>query len=988
MFFMRLGIMLTSQQPKMTHQHHQKEPFVTHKNYHVVTLLAFGTFPKKSTWILPQKPTQMTFRSILLCDNLTLLMAHQLEPSAQHQHIRLMLSLMFLVVFTFVMSRIVRDVLILESYSHAHLAAMYIGVAICVSFVTSRYRRLYQYHGRQQVGRILMTGFLILTAVLSAAITTQYHVAILLYYVLVEVIGVIQLIYIWTLAGDLFQNQDNVRVFPKLTLAGLVAGVCAAVLTGSLSALLGVQILLWGILACHIVIFVLLHRILAQASNRFTHIDNEMRREESQVFYRFNFRQLLQQNAHIRWLTMIVIMTFLTVPMIDFEFKRTFDIYNQQLGGSADQLAVYFSALISLSGVIGIVIQLIFAERLLKRFGHLPGLLILPLSFLSTAGLSLVTSLVPTQLPMPVIRSGLNKFIENSLRYSLYDTSMQLLYTPLAEHIRTHVKAILDGVIKPFALGFAGLFLTGASLLFPDHLSSILSLCTTSCALFWCFSAWKTHGTFRQALEQQVARLPMQHHIETPKTTPTKPTQSNALMTSPGSICWLSNLLSACVKRDQETACLHLEELDVPRLTPLEQTRSAYGIIICHQIFGNEINFLQNASSFRAHATHLSPTMINILEIIKTQHPSPLSDDDVLWVRTIEQLFDAPTRETRHRQIDITCRALKHQDIDIKHLALYGCLPKLAANHLYLIPVLIYAGLDDELQHELEVIIQMHMQLFQPIFKEIVVKADEELDVQLHVLRQIDDATLTDEQTLSLLLFDAHPRLSYETAIELFRRKKYIPETIQSALLAHIHALSERIQTYRIMLDVLPHGQSQHDMMCRESLSRNVVHQEKRLTALMQLTTNHYGPRSLDTLRSPNLNERKLVFSYYDKYLSEDIKGMIKKRFLEAPQHLGSDKTVDGTSLLVRVCEDADDPWLIALSLKSLTHTYKNKTPPAQVSTLAQSFATHANLLLREHAVELLLECGEIDFLASLTLEDDAYIYRLVHEHPAYMTQE
>jgi HEAT repeat protein len=104
---------------------------------------------------------------------------------------------------------------------------------------------------------------------------------------------------------------------------------------------------------------------------------------------------------------------------------------------------------------VALVIQIWVTGRVLERFGLLASLLPLPAGIAAGSTVAAAAA-VPT---LPVI--SLAKGSDTIFRYSINDASMQLLYVPVAPHVRARAKAFIDGVLRP-----AFVALTGAALLF------------------------------------------------------------------------------------------------------------------------------------------------------------------------------------------------------------------------------------------------------------------------------------------------------------------------------------------------------------------------------------------------------------------------------------------------------------------------------------------------------------------------------------------
>ncbi|MEO1171116.1 MAG: HEAT repeat domain-containing protein, partial [Myxococcota bacterium] len=105
-----------------------------------------------------------------------------------------------------------------------------------------------------------------------------------------------------------------------------------------------------------------------------------------------------------------------------------------------------------ITGIIGGFIQFFITARILERFGLLIALILLPLMmFGGSVGL--------IALPVALSAVTFTKGSENCLRYTINDSTLQLLYLPLPSALRSRAKATIDGILKPLSIGLAGLLM-------------------------------------------------------------------------------------------------------------------------------------------------------------------------------------------------------------------------------------------------------------------------------------------------------------------------------------------------------------------------------------------------------------------------------------------------------------------------------------------------------------------------------------------------
>ncbi|HEY1099260.1 MAG TPA: Npt1/Npt2 family nucleotide transporter, partial [Myxococcota bacterium] len=156
-------------------------------------------------------------------------------------------------------------------------------------------------------------------------------------------------------------------------------------------------------------------------------------------------------SKHLKIIAGMTVATFVTVPLVDYQFKVLVKEHFTTNGViDTDAMSSFMGLFSAATGVVAAVMQLGITGRLLERFGIVAALLLLPVSLL--CGLFALLSTLVNAFVAVVFTKG----AENSLRYSITDATMQVLYTPVPSATRGRAKTFIDGVIKPISGGVAG----------------------------------------------------------------------------------------------------------------------------------------------------------------------------------------------------------------------------------------------------------------------------------------------------------------------------------------------------------------------------------------------------------------------------------------------------------------------------------------------------------------------------------------------------
>jgi ATP/ADP translocase/HEAT repeat protein len=369
-------------------------------------------------------------------------------------------GLMFLylmgVVSTFIVSRTVRDTLFLSRYELSKLPLMYVAVAVSVAVASYGYSRIADRHRRD----LLITVSLSIFAAVIALFWAALHLRLAgdwLYpalYVVVEIVGAISIIQFWTFANDIYSAREAKRLFGVIGAGGVISNIICGFAIGSVAPIIGSENLLLvctGLLASCVV------SVRAIAAIARSDLDEAVKKpRRSRIGLAADSGTVLG-SRHLKIIAGIVTVTFLTVTIVDYQFK----IIAKETYREAE-LAAYFGYFYGFTGIISSLFQFFLTGRILERLGVVFSLAILPLGLLSGAGAMLAVPMVS-----PLVAVTVAKGAENIFRYTVNDATTQLLYVPVPSHYRGRAKAFIDGILKPVSIGVAGLAIMGAARFLP-----------------------------------------------------------------------------------------------------------------------------------------------------------------------------------------------------------------------------------------------------------------------------------------------------------------------------------------------------------------------------------------------------------------------------------------------------------------------------------------------------------------------------------------
>ncbi len=396
-----------------------------------------------------------------------------------------------LAVSTFISGRIQRDSLFLTAFSKEDLAFMYISVAIMVPVPALLFSRVADRFRRDKLLVFSLVVTIVLMGVMRALLMLEARWVYVLLYNFVEVYGTFLILQFWTFAGDLFSSREAKRLFPIISAGSVVAGIACGLFVGGVVKVMGtanllfLQMLLLG--AGALIIRSVGHQERARlrdiAALGAVRKGKKMGKAPPPSTVSGTASNVFQ-SKHLKIVAGMTVATFVTVPLVDYQFKVLVKEHFTTISDAGavlvdtDAISAFMGMFSAATGLIAAVMQLGLTGRILERFGVVFALLLLPVTLLG--GLFAMLIGLSTAFACAVFTKG----AENSFRYSITDATMQVLYTPVPSQARGRAKTFIDGVIKPMAGGLAG----GAMVLLVGPLKlPIQSLAVVAVVLVACW---------------------------------------------------------------------------------------------------------------------------------------------------------------------------------------------------------------------------------------------------------------------------------------------------------------------------------------------------------------------------------------------------------------------------------------------------------------------------------------------------------------------
>lgn len=344
--------------------------------------------------------------------------------------------------------------LFLSALPRQHIALKFLLPPVALAVVVALYSRLLGGLRRDRlttgVSLVLAAVVLALRAGLSAPFGSSLAFLCVLF-VSLEVIGALAVIQFWTMAADLFDAREAKRLFGPISAGGTVAAVLFSAGLGAAAGTVPAPDLLYGVAVALVVCAgcaALLGRRHEDELDAHLRGAGDGRREASQED-RVTLRSLLRPRL-VRSIAGLIVTAAVASAIADYQLDLALQAH---YGADAGGMVGFLGRLRAIAGAVALVLQLLLARHLLGRMGLRGGLLALPLLMLLGQVAVVFSGGLLLAVAMP-------KAADGALKFDLNNTSVNLLYLPIASAARARLKAVIDGILKPVVLsGLGGAFL-------------------------------------------------------------------------------------------------------------------------------------------------------------------------------------------------------------------------------------------------------------------------------------------------------------------------------------------------------------------------------------------------------------------------------------------------------------------------------------------------------------------------------------------------
>jgi AAA family ATP:ADP antiporter len=355
----------------------------------------------------------------------------------------LMLVYGFLAMTSYYLVKPVRNAVFIERLGAENLPYVYILTAIVVSLVMVVYSRYVN-----RVGHIaLLVGTFVFLAsnlfLFRWLLIEETFLVSGIFYIWGKLYPLLLVSQFWLVGNLLFTTRQAKRLFGPIGLGLILGGIAGSSLAALTAEAVGSENLL---LVAAVIVSACALLVLALRSEM---QDREGRRSSGRLVGKLSGDavKLLFESPHLRWIAAILFLTILVSTLVDWQLNRAVELFVEGEDAKTQFFGRFFLAL----NVVSVAIQVLITSFVLRKFGVGVALLALPAGLLiSSVGVLLVPILLTATLV---------KGTEQAIRYSLDQSTRELLFLPLPTDVKYKVKPLIDLAVYRGGTGVGGILL-------------------------------------------------------------------------------------------------------------------------------------------------------------------------------------------------------------------------------------------------------------------------------------------------------------------------------------------------------------------------------------------------------------------------------------------------------------------------------------------------------------------------------------------------
>jgi len=363
----------------------------------------------------------------------------------------LLFASLFLLLTFQIATKTIRQSTFIDALGAARLPLVYLLVALVSYPVLRLYNRFVDRYRIDQLFVASCVGIAGSLVVFWALMRYSWTWVPVVFYVGSSIVYGMLASQFWLLATHLFDPRQARRLFGFIGAGALLGGVLGGQVARLAGKLVGTSSVL--LVAAVLLVIVALLMMRARSSDAIGLKGEEPGSSRGKLEKAKGGFEVLRQSRPLQTIAAVVILTVMVAQVVDLQFNWAVE----QSTTTLDQRTAFYGNFFSVMGIAAFVFQLAFTSRIHRRLGISFALRVLPVTMaIGTVALLLAAGFVPEML---VAAALILKVGESGLRYSLDQSTRELLFLPVPSRLRVKAKAFIDVFIQRGAKGLSALLL-------------------------------------------------------------------------------------------------------------------------------------------------------------------------------------------------------------------------------------------------------------------------------------------------------------------------------------------------------------------------------------------------------------------------------------------------------------------------------------------------------------------------------------------------
>jgi AAA family ATP:ADP antiporter len=294
----------------------------------------------------------------------------------------------------------------------------------------------------------------------------------------------------WAYLNEMTGTGQSKRLYGLIGGGGIIGGLVGATVVATTVENLGSVVLITGTAVATVLLGLIAFRIEALASREDIPIGRgrvETRivaSGEKQANAAIEGARLSLTSKYLFAIVMIVFLYEFASQILDYLFKNELESIQ-----GAEATSAFYANIGVIINTVSVITQFFLVSFIMRRFGITTALLVLPAAMLVSSGI---------YFAVPVLWAGsLLNISDNSLNYSINQTSRETLYVPTDADVKYKARAFANMFVQRFGKGIAILMALGLTAV-PIRFLSFLAMGVIA---IWAGFAWYAGQRFDEQAE-------------------------------------------------------------------------------------------------------------------------------------------------------------------------------------------------------------------------------------------------------------------------------------------------------------------------------------------------------------------------------------------------------------------------------------------------------------------------------------------------------